>query len=322
MELFIPIFNQMIFLFSLIVIGFLLLKWKLIPDNSTVMISKLENILFVPALVMYTFMNNCTLDALVSVWKLLILAILMVLLMMVISVFVAKLCFKEQFLQKIATYGLAFSNFGFMGNAIMNAIFPEIFFEYTIFTLPFWCMIYLWAVPMLLIPIEGMEGKMKFKDRLKSFCNPMLIAMLIGAILGLSGVGAKLPTGIRLVIKVSGDCMSPLAMLLTGMAIAQADIMVLLKKWRIYFTSFIKLVIYPLLVLFILALLPQNSFFTATFFKCAVCMAAMPMGLNAIVIPAAYGKDTSDAAGLAMISHLFSVGTIPLMFMLLRIFVL
>lgn len=98
--------------------------------------------------------------------------------------------------------------------------------------------------------------------------------------------------------------------------------MVLLKKWRIYFTSFIKLVIYPLLVLFILALLPQNSFFTPTFFKCAVCMAAMPMGLNAIVIPAAYGKDTSDAAGLAMISHLFSVGTIPLMFMLLRIFVL
>lgn len=322
MGIFGPIFNQMIFLFTLIVIGFVLSKWNFIPKDSAKTISKLENILFVPALVMYTFINNCTIEVLSSIWKLLILAFVMAFLMIGVSIFVAKLCFKEEFLQKIATYGLSFSNFGFMGNAIMNAIFPEIFFEYTVFTLPFWFMIYLWGVPVLLMPREETDGKVKFASRLKSFCNPMLIAMLIGLILGLSGLGTKLPAGILSVIKVSGDCMSPLAMLLTGIAIGQADVLALIKKWRIYFTSFIRLVVYPLLILLILMLLPQNSFFTSTFFKCAMCMAAMPMGLTAIVVPAAYGKDTSDAAGLALISHLFSVGTIPVMFMLLDVLVI
>ena len=123
MELFNPILNQMIFLFAFIVIGFILSKWKFIPQDSAKVISKLENIIFVPALVMFTFINNCTIEVLSSVWKLLILAFAMVFLLIPISLLVAKLCYKEDFLRKIATYGLTFSNFGFMGNAIMNAIF-------------------------------------------------------------------------------------------------------------------------------------------------------------------------------------------------------
>ena len=318
--MFIPIFNQMIFLFTFIVIGFILTKCKLLPDNAAKTISKLENMLFVPCLVMYTFIQNCNLEMLSSVWKLLLLAFVMVLLLIPISILVARLCFKENYLRKIATYGLSFSNFGFMGNAIMNSVFPEIFFEYTIFTLPFWFMIYLWGVPVLLISSDTNE-KVSISERLKAFLNPMLIAMLIGLILGLTGWGLKLPSGILSVIKVSGDCMSPLAMLLTGITIGQANILALLKKWRIYLTSAIRLLVYPLATLGALLLLPQNDFFTLTFFKCAICMASMPMGLNAIVVPAAYGKDTTDAAGLALISHLFSIGTIPLMFTLLNLLV-
>ena len=136
--MFIPILNQMIFLFAFIVIGFIFTKCKLFPDNAAKTISKLENMLFVPCLVMYTFIQSCNLETLSSVWKLLLLAFVMVLLLIPISILVARLCFKENYLRKIATYGLSFSNFGFMGNAIMNSVFPEIFFEYTIFTLPFW----------------------------------------------------------------------------------------------------------------------------------------------------------------------------------------
>lgn len=321
MELFEPIFNQMIFLFAFIAIGFILSKWNFVPDTTAKVISKLENIIFVPALVMYTFINNCTVEVLTSVWKLLLVAFVCVFVLIGISLAVAKVCFKEAYLQKIATYGLAFSNFGFMGNAIMNAVFPEIFFEYTVFTLPFWFMIYLWGAPVLLIADHSGE-KVKFKDRIKSFCNPMLIGMFIGLLLGLTGLGLKLPSGILSVIKVSGDCMSPLAMLLTGITIGKTEVLSLLKRWRLYLTSAFKLLFYPLIMLAILFLLPQNTFFTVTFFKCAMCVAAMPMGLNTIVIPAAYGRDTSDAAGLALISHVFSVGTIPLMFLLLDLLIL
>jgi predicted permease len=43
---------------------------------------------------------------------------------------------------------------------------------------------------------------------------------------------------------------------------------------------------------------------------------AMPLGLNTIVVPGAYGKDTTDAASMALISHILSIITIPIIFML------
>lgn len=49
---------------------------------------------------------------------------------------------------------------------------------------------------------------------------------------------------------------------------------------------------------------------------CIVCNLAMPLGLSTVVIPASYGKDTSTAAGMALLSHLLSCATIPLIFML------
>lgn len=43
---------------------------------------------------------------------------------------------------------------------------------------------------------------------------------------------------------------------------------------------------------------------------------ATPLGLNTVVFPAAYGADTSIGAGMALISHVLSVITFPLMYML------
>ena len=311
------ILNQMIVLLAFIVVGFILSKFKFIPENSAKTISKLENIVFVPALVISTFINNCTIEVLSSVGKLVLLGAILVVILIPISILVAKLCFKEKYLQNIATYGLAFSNFAFMGNAVMIAVFPEIFFEYTVFVLPFWVMIYLWGVPVLLISGSDGDKNVTFKSRLKSFLNPMLISMFIGLILGISGLGKCLPTGITSALKIGADCMSPLAMLLTGITIGNSNVLKLLKKWKIYLTCFIRLIVYPLFAIGVVALLPQNEFFTQTFFRCFVCMMAMPMGLNAIVIPAGYGKDTTDAAGFALVSHVLSVLTIPLMFEIL-----
>ena len=54
------------------------------------------------------------------------------------------------------------------------------------------------------------------------------------------------------------------------------------------------------------------TLFIEYYFICLVCCAAMPLGLNSVVIPAGYGKDTSVAAGMVLISHALSVITIPL----------
>ena len=47
-----------------------------------------------------------------------------------ISIFVAKKASRDGFIQRMYTYGLCFSNFGFMGNAVVSALFPEIYHQY------------------------------------------------------------------------------------------------------------------------------------------------------------------------------------------------
>ena len=54
--------NQTAFLFGLIIIGYVLVKLKVLPDNSAAVLSKLENVIFIPALVMGTFIENFTVE--------------------------------------------------------------------------------------------------------------------------------------------------------------------------------------------------------------------------------------------------------------------
>lgn len=309
MELFTPTFNQMLYLLAFIAIGYLLAKLGAVKADAAGVLSKLENVVFIPALMMGTFMSDFSLDELKNSWKLILFSIVVELVFLPLSLWVGSKCSKEKFEQNIFAYGLAFSNFGYMGHAVVRAVFPEIFGEYVMFTMPLYIIIYTWAVPALLMP---KEGKQSFKSKLKGVFNPMVIGMLVGMVIGLSGL--KLPVSIASVVETAGNCMSPIAMLLTGITIASIDLSKVFRSWNIYITTFLRLVVYPLVGLGVLMFLPIPDLYVI----CAVCCLAMPLGLSNVVIPAAYGKDTTKAAAMALISHLASVITIPLIFILLN----
>lgn len=320
MDLFLPIFTQMLMLSAFIAIGFLLAKFKIVPQNANAVLSKLENFIFVPALVMGTFIKNCTTENISTLWKVLLFSVILLVVLMPLSFFSAKLFCKDDYIKKITIYGLVFSNFGFMGNAVVKAAFPELFFDYTVFTLPFWFAIYAWGVPVLLIGNNSGGEKRVILSRLKNFINPMLIAMLFGMIIGLTGL--KLPEKVTDAVDLLGDCMSPIAMMLTGMTVANSNIKLLLKSKSLYMISAIRLLAFPLLFTLAVMFLPKGDFVSKTVLLCGICMVSMPMGLNSIVIPAAYGKDTSFAAALAVITTLLSVVTIPLAYLLFNVLVL
>lgn len=69
----------------------------------------------------------------------------------------------------------------------------------------------------------------------------------------------------------------------------------------------------PLAFLAILRFVPMDK----TIAVCTLCTLAMPLGLNTIVIPASYGKDTKIASSMAIISHLSCI-TIPLILQLMK----
>ena len=314
------------------IIGFVIAKLGIVDRKSTTLLSKLENNIFLPALVLYTFIENFTVSSLSQSWKLLLFSLGTELVIIPIAILSARLASKDGFVRRMYTYGLSFSNFGFMGNAVVQALFSPSFYQsYIIFTLPLWTLIYIWGVPGLLIEHDEVASKETVKAKLsrmvKPFINPMFISLLIGAVIGITGVGGFLLSlnggkGFFLtqVIKVCGDCMSPIAMIMTGITFAFIDIKKVLKDKSIYVVTALRLIVYPLVFGGIAWLVKNHGIaFDDTIFKCFVISLAMPLGLNTIVIPAAYGRDTSVPAGMALISHTLSIATIPLVMMLFRV---
>lgn len=290
------------------IIGFTVAKLKVVGKDASGVLSKLENTVFIPALVMGTFMSNFTAEKLGATWRILLFSTVIVLIVIPIATLCAKLASKDNYIRNIYTYGLAFSNFGFMGIPIVSALFPEYEMYYIIFTLPLWTFIYVWGVPSLLMGEENHS----LKDKLKALINPMFIALLIGALIGISGI--KMPDFITSVVDTCGDCMSPIAMIITGITFANMDIKKVLGNKGLYFITFVRLIVLPLVFggIYTLGVKLFSLDIPAYYFVCMLCSQAMPLGLNTVVIPAAYGKDTSIAAGMALVSHLLSVITIPI----------
>ncbi len=288
------------------------MKTGLLPTNSETVLSKLENYLFLPALVLSTFIGNFTVDKISNAGKLLLFSVVIEFLVIILALLCTRLLTKDSYIRKIYLYGLCFSNFGFMGNAVVSALFPEIFMEYTVFTLVLWIAIYLWGVPNLLMENESGGTRKKLKNLL----NPMLICMVVGMLIGISGI--KMPQFINSMIDSASACMSPVAMLITGITIAKINIKSVLKIKSLYVVTALRLLAFPLAFIGIHCMLKYifSVELPSTFVICAVASLAMPLGLNTIVIPSAYGKDTTVASGMALISHIFSIVSIPLIFWL------
>ncbi len=308
MTLLITTLDQMMFLALLMGLGFVLSKGKFLPRGSAGILSKLENNLFIPALMAGTFVKYCTVETLKESWPIALSGLLLALIPIPLCFLIARFCSKDVFERKTFIYGLVFSNFGFMGNAVVGALFPEYFAQYLIFILPIYIVAYIWAVPVLLIPTGDGKG---IKTMLRSVSNPMILCSIAGIIIGL--VGIPLPNFVYTALDSAGGCMTPVAMLLTGITIAEMPLGKILRMKSIYVASILRLLVFPLTFGSLLSLLPPDN----VIYVCAVCVLSMPLGLSPVVIPAGYGRDTSLAAGMALVSHTLSVITIPLVFSIL-----
>ena len=315
MTLILSTLSRLAFLFSFILLGYVLTKIKAIPESSDGILSKLENNLFAPCLVMGTFIKEFTVKTLTNSWKPIAVCCLMLVVTLPLGILLSRLFSKKTHDRNIYTYGLCFSNFGFMGLAVVEALFPDVFMEYNIFLLPLWVGVYGWAIPTLLIPAD--KADKSFLSTLKRIANPMCVCMVIGAIIGVTGLGSFIYTEggesqsvIMEIISTAGSCMSPLAMLLTGITIAKINIPQVVKNYGIYIASALRLLVIPLALTPLIMLLPIDN----SIILCALCALSMPLGLSPVVVPAGYGEDTSLAAGMAVISHALSIITIPIVF--------
>lgn len=313
METFKATLSPMLVMFMCMVLGYVANKTHIVPKNTATVASKLENYIFVPALIISTFMNYCTVASLKQQYKLVLYSLLALAVALCIALPLSYLFQKKNYyMRNIYRYALVFGNFSFMGNAIVPAILStfnsDILYLYMLYTLPLNVAVYTWGI-MILIPKDKKAGN----SALGNLVNPVFISIIIGATLGLTGVTRYIPDFIVSTIDYCKNCMAPMAMILTGFVIGGYDLKSLVTNKKVYFATVLRLVVLPAIFIGLLMLIKAPDIAVIlTFFAFAT-----PLGMNTVVFPAAYGGETSTGASMAVVSHTLCIITIPILFSLL-----
>ena len=319
MDMFNPTLSQMLLMFSLILIGFLLRKKKVLPEESHVTMSKLETWVFVPALNFGNMLKNFNAKTFSTNSTLILYGFATIVIALIIAQPLAALFIRTKkrhdselmYQRNIYRYAMTFGNYGFMGNFIIMGVWGDsMLSQYLMFTMIISIVCSSWGL-YILIPKDNNVSF--WKNISKGIITPPMIALVLGMICGITGVGRYIPLFFTNMLSNASGCMGPVAMLLAGFVIGGFDVKKMLLNAKVYIATAIRLIILP--AIFVLVF---KSFGTSKEILTFILIAfGTPLGLNTIVYPAAYGGDTKTGASMAVISHTLCVITIPVMYMLL-----
>lgn len=317
MEIFNLTLNQMLMMFSLILVGFLLRKKTNIPENAGTIMAKLETFVFVPALSMFTQMTKCTVESFKENSVLILYGLIIVVCAIAVSYPLSK-CFvrknadlpENMYQRNIFKYALTFGNYGFMGNFIILGVWgSDMFYKYSLFNFFVAILCSSWGL-YILIPKDKNAGILE--NLKKGLLTPPMIGLVLGMLFGLLDLTRYVPQFLIDAFDSAGDCQGPVAMVLAGFVIGGYNFKELMLKKKVYVVTFLRLVAIPAILMVILKLFGTSE----EIMTLALIAFATPLGLNTIVYPAAYGGDTKTGASMTMISHTLSVITIPLMYLI------
>ncbi len=317
MEIFYSTLQQMLMMYFLMALGFLLRKKYILPKNSDTTMARLETYIFVPALSLYTQMSKCTVKTFSENWTLILYGAVIVFAAILLSYLLSNLFVKNasssaelSYQKNIYKYALTFGNYGFVGNFIVLGVWGNDFlYKYSLFNFVVGIACSMWGY-YVLIPKE--KNASLLKNLKRGLLTPALLGLVGGMLLGLLDLAKYVPDFLVTAFDNAGKCQGPVAMLLAGFVIGGYNFKELITNKKVYLVSLMRLIVIPGIIMFILKLFGTSD----EIMTLALIAFAAPLGLNTIVVPAAYGGETKTGASMTMISQTFSVVTIPLMYLL------
>ncbi len=197
-----------------------------------------------------------------------------------------------------------YSNCGFIGIPLINGILgAEGVFCMTAYTTVF--NILVWTHGVILM--SGGGAGVRLRDMWKNLVTPAVVAVAIGLFLFLTGI--RLPEVLASPIASVGDMNTPVAMIVAGANLAQGNLLESLKKVRVYYISFLKLLAAPVLTTLLLFFLSPDYNVSLTIFVASAC----PAGAMGTMFALRYNRDSNYASELFAVSTLLSLLTIPLL---------
>ena len=198
--------NQILVMFSFMVIGYVFRKKNLAGGEVDAVLSSLLVNIFMPALCFETFSNHFSVDTVTQNSTYLLSGIGVFALMLVCAKVSSKIFSENPMQDGIYTYSFLIPNLGYMGYPLVEAVFgEEALFNMMVFVIPFNIAIYTYGIYIL---------HPERKWDMKKIINPCIIAIVAGMICGLTAV--KIPLLVTDILDSAKVCMSPAAMILAG----------------------------------------------------------------------------------------------------------
>ena len=300
--------NQIIQLFIMIFMGFIIVKAKLLKAEDSKILSVIVLYLIIPCVIINAFQVDYTPQTV----KGLLIALAGSVMTQVILLIVVSILGRVFHLNEVEVASIYYSNSG-------NLIVPIVTFilgkEWVLYGCVFMSvqLVFIWTHCKKIISRESTY------DWRKIVLNINMISIAIGIVLFLTKI--HLPAIINNTLSAVGSMIGPASMIVTGMLFAGMDFKQIFANKRVYFVSFFRLIIVPVIALFLIKC-SQLSTFSSNGNK------LMMIVFLAIITPSAstvtqmcqvYGNDSQYASAINVVTTLLAIVTMPLMVMLFQI---
>ena len=308
MHISILLMEQIIQLFLMIFMGFLIVKAKLLNSEDSKILSIIVLYLIIPCVIINVFQIDYTPQTV----KGLLIALAGSVMTQVILLIVVSILGRVFHLNEVEVASIYYSNSG-------NLIVPIVMFilgkEWVLYGCVFMSvqLVFIWTHCKKIISRESVY------DWRKIVLNINMISIAIGIVLFLTRI--HLPAIINNTLSAVGSMIGPASMIVTGMLFAGMDFKQIFANKRVYFVSFFRLIIVPVIALFLIKC-SQLSTFSSNGNK------LMMIVFLAIITPSAstvtqmcqvYGNDSQYASAINVVTTLLAIVTMPLMVMLFQI---
>ncbi len=211
--------------------------------------------------------------------------------------------------QGLYMFMYTFSNVGFMGFPVIEALFgAEGILYAAIFNIGFNIAAFTLGVIQINYGRSGSAGGID----LKKLLSPGVLCSVLALVFYLLNV--RLPGDIVLALDMVGAITSPLAMILVGGTLAGIRVKEVFTDLRVYPFTLVKLILLPLPVLFGMSLLIKDMLLMQVF----TVLVLMPVANNSVLFSLLYDNDENLAARAVFITTLLSMVTVPgMLYMLL-----
>ena len=296
--MFILIFEQLLKMFFIMLLAFICYKIKLVDQNGNRSISNLLLMVVNPLLIITVYQDTEYNPDMVSGLLLAFAAALAAhILGILISTFLIRPSSGPDC--SIERFNSMYSNCGFIGIPLVNSILgcSGVFFI-TAYMVVF--NLFTWTHGIIL-----MEKKCSLKNMKEGILSPMFLSTLAAVALFLLRI--RIPSVVLDSMNYVADMNTPLAMMVAGFSVAQSDLGKMLRNLRIYFISFIKLILIPVLMIAVLKLMSLPSEVATTILIGAACPAATTGTMMAI----RYRQNYTYSSELFATTTVLSIITIP-----------